>query len=627
MKSIQIAAVSLVFSLLSVSQTRAQEIKTSGRDTIDTRYKWDVTQVYPSEQHWEADFQWVESNLGGYEQYEGQLGTSPEILSICLEFDAEINIKLARLDLYAMLCYWIDMRDTKYQSMAERVSYLKTKGEVAGAFIRPEVMTMPYSQLAAFMAADSSLAVYRHMFENWRRLAEHTLPPDQEEILGHASALTAFPGKTYSLMVATDLDFPVVKDDKGNDVRMAGAAQWTALSSTDAAYRKRATEAHLAPFIAQRNTFATLLLGNTQANIFRATVRGYASAREAVLSVDNIPLAVYDNLLQSVNNNLTPIRRWLKLKKRVMGVDTLYPCDTYATLFPSQEKQYSFEEAREIILAALAPLGEEYVADARTAFDERWIDVYPSEGKHGGGHASDPVYGVHPYILMNWHGTPAQLSTLAHEFGHCMYTYYTIAHQPFVYIGHTPFVSEVTALTNQILLDEYMIDHARTDEEKMALIEQYLENIKLRFYTATYAAEFELAVYQRTEEGQALTADDLSGLWGDLVEKYWGDEVTITEEERHLWVTFPHFYAYNYYVFSYATGLAAAQQIVVNIYREGQPAVDRYLAMLRAGGSAYPVDALREVGVDMTSPEPIVAVTDKMNTLLIQLERMLAKLK
>ena len=464
------------------------------------------------------------------------------------------------------------------------------------------------------------LKVYRHSIEDLLRKKSHTLSQKEEEILALAGELTPTSYNVFSMFTNADMKFPVVKDEQGKEVQLSHGRYYAALYSGDREYRERSFKAYFKPFIEYSNTLSVLFSGSMKSNIFEARARKYGSAREAALGRNNIPVSVYDNLVKTVNENLSPMYRWTAMKKRLLGLKELHPYDVYVTLFPAAfDRKYPYEEAKEIVLESLKPMGENYLNSLKTAFESRWIDVYETQAKKSGAYSSGTTFGVHPYVLLNWTDLLNDVFTLSHEMGHNMHSFYTGKTQPFVYSNYTIFLAEVASTFNESLLLEYFIKMAETKEEKLYFIEKYLNNVTSTFYRQTMFAEFEALVYDKTEKGMALNSEDLCSLYRDIYQKYWGPEMVIDREEEFTWARVPHFY-YNFYVYQYATGFAASEVLAQKVLKEGQPAVEKYLNFLRSGSSDYSINILAGAGVDMNSPDPILAVTKKMNMLLDEAE-------
>lgn len=602
----------------------AQEAgKLATRDQIEPKYTWNLNDIYTSEQQWEADFKWLETNLANYKNYEGKLSSSAKALLECLKFDDELSIKLEKVYLYSSLAKDLDLANSKYQSMYDRTSVLYSKVGAAGSFIRPEILAIPDDKFAGFMKEESGLQLYAQVFDNLRRRKAHILPKEQEELMAMASQVMQTPENTFSMLSNADVQFPTVKDDKGNDFEISHGRFYAALYSNNREFRKRVYQGFHKPFITYKNTYATLFNGNLKANIFNARARKYNSAREASLDVNNVPVSVYDNLVNSINQNLQPLHRWAEMKKKVLGVSELHLYDAYVTLFPGSDKKYTFEEGKKLVLEALKPMGEQYIKDLQFAFDNRWIDVYETKGKRSGAYSSGSTYKMHPYVLLNWTDQLNDVFTLAHELGHNMHSFYTGNKQPYPYANYSIFLAEVASTYNEALLLDYLIEKAQTKAEKLSLIEKYLMNLQTTFYRQTMFAEFEQLVHEKTEGGASLSAEDLCALYREITSKYWGPAMTVDEEEDYTWARIPHFY-YNFYVFQYSTGFAASQALAAKAKKEGKPAVDTYIKkFLQAGSSKYPLEILKDAGVDMNSSEPVLATAKKMNELLDQMEALL----
>lgn len=600
-----------------------QTIEVPARDEIDEKYKWNLKDIYSSDEDWEKDFKFIEQNIAGYTKFEGSLTESAENLLACLKFDEEIGIKLERMYLYSMLAKDSDMRVPKYQGMDDRIKNIYSKVLTASSYIKPELLKADEAKLKGFINTHPDLKIYKQSFDDLLRFRKHTLEREQEELLAMASEVTQVPYNTYSLFTNADLQFPKVTDENGNLVEMSHSRFYSALYSKDREYRKRAFKAYLKPYADNVNSFSSLFNGNLKSNIFYAKARKYNSAREAALFKNNIPISVYDNLVEAVNNNLEPMYRWVSLKKKMLKLEELHPYDVYVTLFDQKlEKKYSYEESKQIVNDSLKIMGEDYLASINKAFDNRWIDVYETKAKKSGAYSSGTTFGVHPYVLLNWSDLLNDVFTLTHEMGHNMHSYYTGLHQPFVYANYSIFLAEVASTFNENLLLDHLIKIAATKEEKLFLLEKYLNNITTTVYRQVMFAEFESLTHSKAENGEALTPDTLCKLYKDVYQKYWGPEMIIDDEESYTWARVPHFY-YNFYVYQYATGFAASEALALKVKSEGGPAVKKYLDFLKSGSSDYPINILNNAGVNMNSQEPILAVTKKMNQILDEMESLI----
>lgn len=592
------------------------------RTQVEEKYKWDLSHIYENEDKWEKDFKWISDNIPGYKDYEGTLSKSPETLLEFLKFDNEIGIKLERLYLYAMLSKDSDMKVQKYQAMDDRIKSLYTKISAAGSFAKPELLQIPDEKLLETLCSNDELKVYEHFIKNLIREKSHTLSKDQEKILALAGEIVSTPYNVFSILNNAEIQFPKLEGENGKLSEISHARYYAAMYSKDRGYRKHFFENYFTPYISYANTFATLFNGNLKANIFYTKARNYNSSLEASLDTNNIPVSVYKNLIQTCNNNLKPLHRWAALKKKILGIDELHPYDVYVSLFPSEfGDKFDYEKGKEIVFNALKPLGDDYLSSIKLAFENRWIDVYETKYKRSGAYSSGTTYGVHPYVLLNWSNLLNDVFTLAHEMGHNMHSYYTGKTQPYPYANYTIFLAEVASTFNESLLLDYLIENTDKKEERLFLIEKYLNNITTTFYRQIMFAEFEMWAYEQTENGAALTAEILNKNYKKTYQKFWGPEMIVDKQEEHTWARIPHFY-YNFYVYQYATGYAASEVIAKKVKNEGKLAVDKYLNFLKSGSSDYSINILKAAGVDMNSSEPVEATTQKMDMLLEELEKL-----
>jgi len=591
------------------------------RSQIDEKYKWDTKDIYESAHQWESDFKSVEQSLSAYERYNGCLGDSAENLYECLILDDKTRHKLRYLWLYAKMNRDVDMRNEKDQERWSRYSMLEAKADVARSFIRPEIISLPQETIQEFMKNKRELKIYDHYFAILASQRTHTLSKDKEDLLAKASILVDNPYGVFGALVYADIPFPVIKNDKGEEIQLNRSLSWRARSSPDRDFRKRGYQGYYKSLSKYKSTLAKNLNSLIDGKVFMANARKYNSTLEASLARYNIPVRVYENLVSSVKNNLQPIHRWMSIKKRLLNLDTLYLFDIRVSMFSKKEKEYSWEEARDLTFESLASLGEDYVSHIRKAYANRWIDAYPSPGKETGGYSSGP-YGPHPYVKMNWGGKLFDFYTLVHEFGHYVHATKTMKKQPFFYADYPSFSSEVASTTAENISQFHLIQRTETKEEKLYQMEQYLDNVVLNIYNSAFMADFERQIYRQVENGNPLSAEKLGELYAELLALYYGPDVTIDETDKYVWMEWPHYYL-DYYLYSYATSFAAAIQIAGNIQQEGDPAIQRFNAFLEAGNSDYPVEVLKKAGVDMTSPQPYIAVAEKMNQLMDEMEKMI----
>ena len=603
--------------------SQTEILPTLTREQIEEKYKWNLRDIYITDEEWEKNFEWIENAIENYNNFRERLKESPEVLLSCFQFDDEIGIKLERLYLYAMLNKDSDMRIPIYQSMDSRVKTLYSRVSTSNSFINPELLKIPDEELLRMINSLDGLKIYEHSVNELLRRKIHTLNKEEEEILALSGEITQLPYNAFSLFTNADLKFEKIMDDRGNKIEISQAKFYAALYSQDRDYRKRAFTSYLKPYTEFTNTLSSLFNGNLKVNIFNAKARKYSSARAAALDSNNIPLSVYDNLVQAANDNLKPLHRWAELKKKMLNLSELHPYDVYVSIFSENEdRRYPYDEAVEIVCSALEPLGKEYIDSLRTAFKNRWVDVYETHAKKSGAYSSGTSFGIHPYVLLNWTELLNDVFTLAHEMGHNMHSYYTGMNQPFTYANYTIFLAEVASTFNESLLLDYLISKSGSKEEKLFLLEKYLNNITATFYRQTMFAEFEMYAYDRTEKGEALTHDLLCNMYRDIYQKYWGPAMVIDKEEEYTWARVPHFY-YNFYVYQYATGFAASEVLATKVKYEKKPAVDKYLKFLKSGSSDYSINILKNAGVDMNSSEPVIAATKKMDQLLDKVESLI----
>lgn len=594
------------------------------RSEIDPKYTWNLTDLYKSDADWERDFALIEKKIEDYKKFEGKLASSADMMLGLTKLEEEIGTKFEHLRMYSSLSKDLDLGEPKYQGMYDRIQRLSSQIMAARSFVTPEILTMPENQIEQFMKLKPELATYKHYFHNIQRLKPHTLPKEQEEMMAHAMPLLSVPYSVFALFKNADMQYPTIKDEQGMDMKISDGRFYAAIYSNDRAYRERAFKGYYKPYIEYKNTLGSLFNSQIKALIFNAKVRNYDNTLEAALSENNIPVEVYKSLIKSVNDNLKAQHRWASIKRKALGLDKIHPYDMYVSLFPGVSRKYSYDEAVEMVIEALKPLGEDYIKNLKHAFENRWVDVFETKGKRSGAYSTGAAKGVHPYVLMNWNGTLNEVFTLAHEMGHNMHSYYSSVNQPYIYADYPIFLAEVASTMNEALLLDYLIKNAKTNEEKGALIEKYIMNVQQTFFRQTQFAEYELLVNDLTWKGEALPPDKLTTLFGDMFKKYWGPDMEMDTEEGYCWTRIPHFY-YNYYVYQYAVCFAASEALSAQVFKEGRPAINRYLNFLKSGSSKYAIPTLIDAGVDMSKPEPVNAVINKMNKLMDDLEKILGQ--
>ncbi|MCE1189042.1 MAG: oligoendopeptidase F [Ignavibacteria bacterium] len=589
------------------------------RNMIDENWKWNLEDIYPSDTAWEEDFSKIEKTYLKLKDFEGKLCSSAKTLHEALLFEEQILITLEKLFLYAMLLRDSDLRSPYAHGLDDRIKSLGTKVSVACSFITPELLAIDEKVIHEFMEEHNELAIYRHYFDELFRSKQHTLSKELEELLSATTEISGVPYDAFSVFTNADMQFPSLKDTEGNDIQVSHGRYQAALSSPDRPYRERVYKAYYQTYQSYANTLTTLFNGNLKSKAFYAKSRKYLSSREASLDRNNIPVRVYDTLINTASANLEPLHRWMGLKKKLLKLDELHPYDVYTSVFKESEKQVLYVDAVNTVQQSAAILGSEYAEILKTAFSNRWIDVYETKGKRSGAYSSGTTYGVHPYVLLNWNYQLKDVFTLAHEMGHNVHSYLTGKYQPFRYADYSIFLAEIASTFNESLLLDYLIQNSSEKKEKLQLYERYLDAVMATFYRQTMFAEFEMQAYRTLEDGKALTSESLCDLYKSTYSKYMGPHVTVDNEESYTWARVPHFY-YNFYVFQYATGFAASEALANKVTNGSSSDVEAYLDFLKAGKSDYPINILKKAGVDMTSEIPVLAVSKKMTTILNLLE-------
>jgi oligoendopeptidase F len=592
------------------------------RSDVPREHTWDLESIYPTDADWERDFAHVTALLPEITQFQGRLGENSSVLLAALRArDAAAEV-LSRLYVYAEMRQHEDSANSTYQALADRATTLANEFAAAAAYMTPELLAIPEDRLAAFLATEPDLALYRQAIDEILRERPHVLSAEMEALLAQAGEMGDAPQRIFGMLNDADLKFPLVHDERGQQVQLTqGSYVPRFLENRDRQVRREAFEAMLSTYRGYRNTLAASLAGQVKRNLFYARARRYQSALEAALFPHNIPVGVYDALVSTVNQNLPVLHRYLDLRKRVLGLDALHMYDLYVPMVAEVEYKVPFAQAQETVVRALAPLGEAYVSALRQGYSERWVDVYENAGKHSGAYSSGS-YGTHPFILLNYQDSLDNMFTLAHELGHSMHSYFTWRTQPYVYGQYTIFVAEVASTLNEALLTSYLLQTTQDRALRLYIINHYLESFRTTLYRQTLFAEFERAIHARAEAGEALTPELLTTVYKGLNDKYYGPSVTVDELIGVEWARIPHFY-YNFYVYQYATGISASAALAAQIIAEGQPAVQRYLRFLSSGSSDYSINLLRAAGVDMSSPVPVQQALDTFGRYLGEMERLL----
>ena len=577
------------------------------RSELDPQFQWDLTPMFESDAAWETALDSLDADIESLAAFAGKL-TDAVTIGAYLDASTEVGRKVERLYCYASQRHDEDTRDDKAQSMYARIGSKYVKMAAALSFAQPEILSLPEETLTAIVN-DPAVADYKFNLEDLLRGKPHTLTKAEEKLLASFGEVMSAPSEIYHNLEDADLLFDAVKDGSGETVEVTGSNFVPLEMSTDRTLRENAFHSYYKSYREHINTFAASYAGAIKAATAEAAARNYPSSRAMAMAGENVPAEVYDNLIATVRKHIPAMHRYVRLRKKMLGVDALHFYDVYAPLVGDLKKSYSYETAQEMVLKAVAPLGEDYQATVRKAYAERWIDVYPNRGKRGGAY-SGGCYDSNPYILLNFSGTLDSVSTLAHEMGHTIHSWRSRQHQPPQYADYTLFVAEVASTVNENLLIEQLLANENDPQTRLYLLNQYLENFKGTVYRQTMFAEFEREAHAMVERGEALNAAALNALYKRLVTDYFGNDMVIDDEIQYEWARIPHFYR-PFYVYKYATGYSTAVALSEGILKEGEPAVKRYKEFLSMGGSAYPLDELRHAGVDLATPAPVDAALEK----------------
>lgn len=592
------------------------------RSEVRIEDTWKIEDIYASVADWEADVEKAKEQASELEARKGTLGSDAKTLCISLALRMELNERMEKANLYAELAFEVDTRNGEAHAREQRFSTLMTEMESRLAFFDPEALLIPQEKLESFFQEEPGLETYRHWFEELHRTEAHRLSPEMEGLLAMSGEVCQAPGEIYYMFENADVEFPEIENEDHEKVRITSGRFVSMQMSPDRRVRKDAFEGLYHTYQKFENTLAASYSGQVKQLMFHAKARKYANTLEAAVDENNVSPDVYANLLSVVNANLDKMHRYVGLRKRCLGLDELHMYDVYVPMVADADRKVPFEEAKETVLEALAPLGDRYVALLKEGFAGRWIDVYENQGKRGGAFSAC-AYGTHPYVLLNYDQKLDDMFTLAHEMGHSLHSYFSNEAQPFVYSRYRIFVAEVASTCNEVLLMEHLLARTQDKKERAYLLNHFLESYKSTLYRQTMFAEFEKETNAMAEAGEALTAEALCNAYYGLNRKYFGPEMVSDKEISWEWCRIPHFY-YNFYVYQYATGFSAAVAIARKILREGQPAVDAYMKFLSGGCSKSPVELLKIAGVDMASKEPIQDALDLFGELLDEMDGLMS---
>lgn len=574
------------------------------RDEQKLENTWDLTTIFASDEDWERAFKKLEGYLGREEEVKGKIGDSAQHLLEALLLDTEIDEQLGKVYVYAHLKHDQDTSNAKYTAFEQRAANLASQFSARWSFMLPELMSIDEATLKSYVAELDGLKRFAFDLERINKKRPHVLSESEEKILAEASEALSASTNTFGMFNNADLKFDNVKDKEGNSLPLSHGNYITYLESDDRVLRENAYKEVYSKYGQFNNTLAQTLAGKVKASVFSSKVRNYESARAQALSNNDIPESVYDNLVQTVNDNLHLLHRYTKLRKELLGLDEMHMYDMYTPVIQDEKFEVTYEEAKAWMLKSLEPMGSEYTDVIKEGLTNRWVDVYENKGKRSGAYSSG-TFGTNPFILMNWTDSVNNTFTLTHEFGHSAHSYFSRNNQPSNMSGYSIFVAEVASTCNEALLADYMYKHLDDDKKKLYLLNYQLDGFRGTVFRQTMFAEFEYLIHTLAEQNEPLTAERLNAEYRKLNEKYYGDAVITDDYIQYEWSRIPHFY-YNYYVYQYATGYSAAYALSKKILEEGQPAVDKYInEFLKAGSSDYPIEVLKKAGVNMNEKTPI----------------------
>ncbi len=609
------------------AQTDGGAASRRDRSQVPERYRWDLSAVYPDPAAWSRAKGALKEELASIDRFRGALRGGPGILADCLDLVTRLGKEYARLHCYASMRSDEDLRDATFLGMEQEITQMGAEVSARMAFLQPEVLAIGRETVEQWLRSEPRLSIYRHGLDDILRRKDHTGSNAEETILANASLVSDGPHAIFSVFSNADFPYPEITLGDGRTVRLDQSAFSLHRAAPDREDRRKVFAAYFGKLGEFQRTFGAQVAAEVKKNMFFARSRHYSSAIARALDGSRIPLEVYRGLIDSVHAHLADLHRSLRIRQRLLGVSELHYYDLYVPVVPELDVTYSYEQACDLVLRALEPLGREYVAAARAALTARWVDVYPGDGKRSGAYSNGGVYDVHPYILLNYNGKYDDVSTLAHELGHTMHSYLTNITQPYATADYSIFVAEVASTFNEALLMDSILKTLAEDRPRLALLVHELDGIRGTLFRQTQFAEFELRIHEKAERGEPLTGESLGALYEEICRAYYGHDrgiCVVDPEIRHEWAHIPHFY-YDFYVYQYATSYTASSALAEEILGGDRQARDRYLTLLRAGGSDYPIDLLKAAGIDMTTPAPFELAMRRMNRIMDAVEEILAR--
>ena len=595
------------------------------RESISEKFKWKLEDLYPSKSEWQASKSEIEGRIKDFAKLKGSIQKSGKDLLKILAENSFLEKELMRLYAFAVMLTDQDTRESEPLGMKQTMMHLETKLQDAASFIKPEILSLAKKRIDFYFETVPELVVYRQAIDDIYRRKEHTLPGSEEKLLAQASLMSGTAHEIYNIFSNADLPYPIVDLSDKKGVRLDATNYSLYRASQNREDRKVVFESFYGTLQKFKRTFGTQLNGEINKNLFYKNVRKYDSCLESSLDRNNIPVDVYHKLIENVNNKLDTLHRYFELRQRMLGLDELHFYDIYASLVKEVDLKYSYEESVAVITNSLQILGDEYGQALNRSFTERWIDVYPNTGKRSGAYMDGIAYDVHPYILMNFKGKYNDVSTLTHELGHAMHSYFSNREQPYAYSQYPIFLAEVASTVNEALLIDHVLKEIDDPQQRLSLLGDALEGFRGTLFRQTQFSEFELMINSKAESGEALTGDTLTQMYLDIFKRYYGHEqdITIIDDLYGVeWAYIPHFY-YNFYVFQYSTSFTAAQAIADKILQGESGIVDKYILFLSSGCSEYAIPTLQKVGVDMTGNEPFDLTIKRMNMIMDEIEEII----
>lgn len=590
------------------------------REEISNEYKWDLEAIYKNKEEFEDELKKIEQEIDKIDKYKDILMESSSNLLECLELDTNISRRLSKAHTYANCYFDSDTGNASYQEMLGKVNNLYQKYSEKISFIEPSILKCDYNTIQKYMEESPKLKSYERNLKEIYRFKKYILSDNEEKIISNLEKALDSSSTTYESLTDTDMTYGNIIDANGESVELTDSNYNKYIKSNDRRVRKEAFDELYRVYSNFKNTICSTIKGNIEANTSIAKIRGYNSAIEASLFSDNIDVSVYNNLIDTVSNNLSSLFKYYDLKKKILGLDEMHLYDTYVSIINEKPREYTFDEAKELVKKALSVLGDKYINDLNNAFTEKWIDIYNNKGKRGGAY-SGGSYDTYPYVLLNFEGTLNDVSTLAHELGHSMHSYYSRLNNSYQDSNYKIFVAEVASTVNELLLSKYLLKNTSDKREKLIILNNLLDLFKATIFRQTMFAEFEKNIYEKHEKGEILTAELLCNDYYELNKKYFGNSVYVDDEIKYEWERIPHFYYY-FYVYKYATGLSAACYIVNGILSGSKDALDNYLKFLTLGGSMDPLDELKVAGIDMTKPDSILSAIHMFDEILEEFEQL-----